>query len=100
VKPQKKKKKKKMCFENRSRREYLDLRGRGRLHNEELHTFYGSANIIMIIKSRNMRWTGHVACMGLRNAFAFIVGKPEKKRTLRRPNRRWEGNIKVILIVF
>jgi hypothetical protein len=68
-----------------------------KLHDEELHNLYSSPNIIRMIKSRRMRWAGHVARMGeLRNAHN-ILGKPEGKRTLRRTRRRWEDNIKMDL---
>jgi hypothetical protein len=59
-----------------------------KLHNEELHDLYSSPSVIIIIKSRMMRWAGHVARMGeKRNAYRF-VGKPEGKRPLGRPRRR------------
>jgi hypothetical protein len=49
-----------------------------RLHNEELHYVYTSQNIIRVIKSRRMRWVGHVVCMGeMVNAYSIVVGKPE-----------------------
>jgi hypothetical protein len=55
-----------------------------------------SANIVRVIKCRRMRWAGHVACMGEgRVTTGFLVGKPEGKRPLRRPRRRWENNIKI-----
>jgi hypothetical protein len=62
-----------------------------KLHNEELHNLYSSPNIIRIIKSRRMRWAGHVARMGEpRNAYRILVGKPEEKRPLGRPRLgRW-----------
>jgi hypothetical protein len=61
------------------------------LHNG-LHDFYCSPSIIRIIKSRRIIWTGHVARMGeKRNACRILVGKPEGKRPLGRPRRRWEG---------
>jgi hypothetical protein len=64
-----------------------------KLHNEELHNLYSSQNIIRQIKSRRMRWTGHVACMGEeREVYKVLVGKPEGKRPLRRPRRRWDQN--------
>jgi hypothetical protein len=64
-----------------------------KLHRRELHNLYSSPDIIRQIKSRRMRWTGHVACMGEgRN-----VGKPEGKRLLGRPRRRWEDGIKMDL---
>jgi hypothetical protein len=60
-----------------------------KLHNEELHDLYSSPDIIIIMKLRRMRWTGHVAGMGeKRNAYRLLVGKPEGKRSLGRPRRR------------
>jgi hypothetical protein len=53
-----------------------------KLHNKELHDLYSSSSIIRIIKSTWMRWAGHVARMGERNAYRFLVGKPEGKRPL------------------
>jgi hypothetical protein len=51
-----------------------------RLHNEELHNLYVSQNIIRVIKSRSIRWAGHVGCMrDIRNAYRILVGKPERK---------------------
>jgi hypothetical protein len=59
------------------------------LHNEELHNLYLSPNIIRQIKSRRMRWAGHVTLMGEeRNAYKVLMGKPEGKRPLGRPRRR------------
>jgi hypothetical protein len=64
------------------------------LHNEELHDLYSSPSIIRIIKSRRMRWAGHVARIGeKRSAYRLLVGKPEGKRPLGRPRRRWVDNI-------
>jgi len=64
------------------------LKGWRRLHNEELHNFYISPNIIMTIKSRRMRWTGHEARMGVtRNAYNILVEKPEGKRPFGRRER-------------
>jgi len=52
-----------------------------KLHNEELNNLYSSPNIFRVIKSRRMRWTGHVACMGdRRGLYMVLVGKPEAKR--------------------
>jgi hypothetical protein len=69
-----------------------------KLHNEELHDLYSSPSIIRIIKSRRIRWEGHVARMGeKRNAFRLLVGKPEGKRPLGRPILRWVDNIKMDL---
>jgi hypothetical protein len=56
-----------------------------KLHNEELHNLYSSPNIVKMIKSRRMRWAGHVARMGERNAYRTLVGKPEGNRPLGRP---------------
>jgi hypothetical protein len=70
-----------------------------KLHNEELHNLYSSPNIFrMIIMSRRMGWAGHVARMGVKtNACRILVGKPEQKRPLGRPRRRWVDNIKIDL---
>jgi hypothetical protein len=57
-----------------------------KLHNEVLHNLYFSPSIIRMIKSRRMKWAGHVARMGKkRNAYRILVGKPEGKRQLGRP---------------
>jgi hypothetical protein len=65
-----------------------------KLHNKELLDLYSSPSIIRIFKSRRMRWAGHVARMGeKRNAYKLLVGKPEGKRPLGRPRRRWVDNI-------
>jgi hypothetical protein len=67
-------------------------------HNEELHDLYSSPNIIRIIKSKRMRWAGQVARMDeKRNAYRLLVGKPEGKRSLGRPRRRWVDNIRMDL---
>jgi len=67
-----------------------------KLHNEELNDLYCSPNIVRVIKSRRMRWAGHVACMGEgRGVYRVLVGKPEGKRPLGRPRRRWEDDIKM-----
>jgi hypothetical protein len=69
-----------------------------KLHNEELHDLYSSPSIIRIIKSRRMRWAGHVARKGKkRNAYRLLVGKPEGKRPLGRSRRRWVDNIRMYL---
>ncbi|KAJ4445627.1 hypothetical protein ANN_12309 [Periplaneta americana] len=69
-----------------------------KLHNTELHELYSSPDIIRNIKSRRLRWAGHVARMGeSRNAYRVLVGRPEGKRPLGRPRRRWEDNIKMDL---
>jgi hypothetical protein len=71
-----------------------------KLHNEELHNLYSSPSIIRIIKSRRMRWAGHVAQMGeRRNVCRLLVGKPEGKRPLGRPRRGWISNIKMDVLV-
>jgi hypothetical protein len=67
-----------------------------RLHNEELNDLYSSPNIIRVIKSRRLRWAGHVARMGeARGTYRILVGRPEGRRPLGRPRRRWEDNIKM-----
>ena len=69
-----------------------------KLHNEELNDLCSSPNIFRMIKSRIMRWAGHVARMGEgRDVYRVLVGKPEGKRPLERPRRRWEDNIKMDL---
>jgi hypothetical protein len=69
-----------------------------RLHNNELYALYSSPNIIRVIKSRKLRWAGHVAHMGeRRGAYRALVGKRKGRRSLRRPRRRWEDNIKMDL---
>jgi len=67
-----------------------EVTGEGsRLHNEELNDLYSSPNIVRMIKSIRMRWTGHVARMGREmGVYRVLVGKPEGKRPLRRPRRR------------
>ncbi|PNF42589.1 hypothetical protein B7P43_G03097 [Cryptotermes secundus] len=73
-------------------------RGWRNLHHEKLHNLYSSPSIIIMIKSRRMRWTEHVAQMGeTRNAYRILMGKPEGKRPLRRPRRRWVDNSKMDL---
>ena len=69
-----------------------------RLHNEELNDLYSSPNIVRVIKSRRMRWAGHVARMGEeRVAYRVLVGKPERKRSLGKPRHRWVDNIRTDL---
>ena len=66
-----------------------------KLHNEELSDLY-LPNIVQVVKSRRMRWAGHVACMGDgRGVHRVLVGKLEGKRPLGRPIHRWEDNIKM-----
>jgi hypothetical protein len=93
-----------MVFENRVLRGILgpkrnEVTGeRRKLHNEELHDLYSLTSIIRIIKSRRMRWVVHVARMGeKRNACRLMVGKPEGRRPLGRPRRRWVDNIRMDL---
>ena len=67
-----------------------------KLHNEELNDLYTSPNIVRVIKSRRMRWAGHVARMEEgRVVHNVLVGKPDGNRPLGRPRRRWEDNIKI-----
>jgi len=69
-----------------------------RLHNEELNDLYSSPNIVRVIKSRRMRWAGHVVHMGEeRGVYWVLVGKPEGKRPLGRPRCRWMDNIRMDL---
>jgi hypothetical protein len=70
-----------------------------KLHNDKLHGLYSSPNFIRVIKSRRMRWAGHVTRIGEgRGVYKVLVGRPErKKRPLGRPRRRWEDNIKMDL---
>jgi hypothetical protein len=69
-----------------------------KLHNEELNDLYSLPNIVRVIKSRRMRWAGHVARMGEdRGGHRVLVGKPEGKRPLGRPRHGWEDNIKMDL---
>jgi hypothetical protein len=86
-------------FENRVLRIFGPKRdevtgGWRKLHNEELPDLYSSPSAIRIIKSRRMRWAGHVARMGEEiTAYRLLVGKPEGKRPLGRTRRRWVHNI-------
>jgi hypothetical protein len=68
------------------------------LHNDELHSLYSSPNIVRVIKSRRMRWAGHVARMEEgRGVYRVLVGRREGKRPLGRPRCRWEDNIRMDL---
>jgi hypothetical protein len=91
-----------MVFENRVLRRIFgpkrdEVTGeRIKLNNEELSHLYSSPNIIWMIKSRRMRWAGHVARMGERSGVhRIMVGTPEGKRSLGRPRPRLEDNIKL-----
>jgi hypothetical protein len=91
-------------FENRMLRRIFGPKreevagGWRRLHSEELHNLYASQNVIGVMKSRRMRWVGHVTRMGeMRNAYNLLAGKPEDKRPLGRYRRRWEDNIRMDL---
>jgi len=67
-----------------------------KLHNEELNDLYSLPSIVRVVKSRQMRLAGHVVRMGEdRVVHRVLVGKPERKRPLERPSRRWEDNIKM-----
>jgi hypothetical protein len=66
------------------------------LHNDELHSLSSSQNIVRVIKSRRMKWAGHVARMGEgKGVYRILVGRPGGKRPLGKPRRRWEDNIKM-----
>jgi len=89
-------------FENRVLRRIFgpkrdEVTGKWRkLHNGGLNDLYCSHIFIRLIKSRRMRWAGHVARLGEgRGVYRVLVGKPEGKRLLRRHRRRWEDNIKM-----
>jgi hypothetical protein len=90
-----------MVFENRVLRKIFRPKREEdgswrKLHNDELHSLYSSSSIVRVIKSRSMRWAGHVARMGDgRGVYRVLVGRPEGKRPLGRPRRRWENNIKM-----
>ena len=91
-------------FENRMLRRIFGpkrdevTRERRKLHNEELNYLYSSPKIVQVIKSRRMRWAGHVAHMRERSSiYRVLVGKPEGRGPLGRPRHRWEGNIKIDL---
>jgi hypothetical protein len=70
-----------------------------KLRNDENHSLYCSPNIVKVIKSRRMRWAGHVARMGEgRGVYRVLVGRPEGKIPLEIPRRKWEDNIKMDLM--
>jgi len=65
-----------------------------KLHNKELNDLYSTPNIVRVIKSRRMKWVGHVVLMGeRRGVYKVIVGKPEGKSLLGRPRLRWKDNM-------
>jgi hypothetical protein len=69
-----------------------------KLHNDELHSLHSSPNIVRLIKSRRMRWAGHMACVEEgRGVYRVLVGRPKSKRPVGRPMHRWEDNIKMDL---
>jgi hypothetical protein len=76
-----------------------DVTGEWRkLQNEELHNLYSSPDIIRQVKSRRMRWAGHVTRMGEdRKVYKVLVGKPEGKRPLGRPRRMWKDRVRMDL---
>jgi hypothetical protein len=91
-------------FENRVLRRIFgpkwdELTGKCRkLRNEELKNLYSSPNVVRVIKSRRIRWEGHIVGMGEKRAvYRVLVKKPEGRRPLGRPRRRWEDNIKIDL---
>jgi len=93
-----------MVFENRVLRRVFgpkrdEVTGEWRkLHNEKLNDLHSLPNIVRVVKSRRMRWAGHVARMGEdRGVHRVLVGKPDGKRPLGRPRRRWKDNIKMDL---
>jgi hypothetical protein len=70
----------------------------GKLHNEKLNDLYSSPNIVRVIKTRRMKWKGHVARMGERRGnYRVLMVKPEGKRPLGTPRHRWEDNINMDL---
>jgi hypothetical protein len=69
-----------------------------KLHNEKLNDLYSLTNIVRVVKSRRMRWVGHMARMGVeRDVQRVLLGKGEGKKQLGRPRSRWEDNIKMDL---
>jgi hypothetical protein len=89
-------------FENRVLRIFRPKREEDgswrKLNNDELHSLCSSPNIVMVIKSRRMRWAGHTAHTGEgRDVYRVLVGRPKSKRPLGRPRSMWEDNIKLNL---
>ena len=93
-------------FENRILRRIFGLKRDGngelrRLHNEKLHSLYRSPNIVRVIKSRRLRWAGHVARMEEGgSAFKILTDKHTGKRPLGRPRRRWDKYMRLFSIQF
>jgi hypothetical protein len=92
-------------FENRVLRRIFGAKGDEvtgewrKLHNEELSDLFSSPNIVRVIKSRRMRWAGHVARVEkMKDVYRVLVGKPEGKRPLERTRHIWEDNINVDLV--
>jgi hypothetical protein len=74
------------------------LHEKKKLHNQELNDLYSLPNIMRVVKSRKVRWAGHVRRMvEKRGVHRVLLGKPEGKRPLGRPRHRWEDNIKMDL---
>ena len=68
------------------------------MHKDELNDLYSTPNIVRVIKSRRMRWAGHVARMGEeRGVYRVLMGKPEGRRPMGRPRRGWVNNIRMDL---
>jgi hypothetical protein len=89
-------------FENRVLRKIFGPKreedGSWRKLHDEFHSLYSSPNIVRVIKSRRMMWAGHVARIGEgRGVYRVLVGRPEGKKPLGRPRRRWEDNTKTDL---
>jgi hypothetical protein len=88
-------------FENRVLRRVFgpkrdEVTGEWRKLHKDLNDLYSLPNIVWVVKSRRMRWAGHVARMGEdRGVHRVLVGKLEEKRPMGRPRRRWEDNIKI-----
>jgi hypothetical protein len=92
-------------FENRVLRRIFwpkrdEVRGEyQKLNNEEFKDLYCSPNIVSVIKSKRMKWAGHVARMGERKGiYKILVGKPKGRRPLGTPSHRWEDNITMNLL--
>ena len=76
----------------------MDENGEWRRLHKELHSLYHLVNIVKVIKSRRLRWAGHVAKREEgRSAFKILTGKPTGKRPLGRPRHRWADNIRIDL---